>query len=84
MKIELDEAELKYSNEKHNFDMQLKLLSERGKLHESETKKISDLNAELFGHSNNKQKIKHLSQLKEENISLKEVLIINSEQVINK
>ena len=68
---------MKYENEKANFDIQLNLLSERGKLHESEAKKISELNAELFGHSNTKQKIKHMAHLKEENIGLKEVYIIN-------
>ena len=73
LKFLLQEAKQNQVNEKENFDMQLQLLEQRGKLQASEIKKIGDLNAELFGHSNTRQKIKHVAQLKEENVSLREV-----------
>jgi hypothetical protein len=60
-----------------NFETQLEILRSRGELNESEVKKIGELNAELFGHSNNRQKIKHVAQIKEENVNLKEVCIFN-------
>lgn len=69
----LQESKQAQIDEKENFDMQLQLLEQRGKLQSSEIKKIGDLNAELFGHSNTKQKIKHVAQLKEENMTLREV-----------
>ncbi len=72
----LEESHRSMLNEKENFEGQLSLLEQRGKLQSSEIKKISDLNAELFGHSNNRQKIKHVAQLKEENVNLKEVMTI--------
>ncbi|KAJ3340703.1 hypothetical protein HDU91_000810, partial [Kappamyces sp. JEL0680] len=72
LKIMLQEAKQAQINEKENFDMQLHLLEQRGKLQASEIKKIGDLNAELFGHSNTRQKIKHVAQLKEENVTLRE------------
>jgi Hyaluronan mediated motility receptor C-terminal len=56
-----------------HFKSQLVLLNERGALNESEVKKIGEMNAELFGHSNSRQKIKHVAQLKEENVKLKKV-----------
>lgn len=52
---------------------QLDLLKQRGQLKEDEVKKLADLNAELFGHVNTKQKIKHVAQLKAENVKLKQV-----------
>jgi hypothetical protein len=69
----VEEANRSLTNEKLNFESQLQLLEERGKLQSSEIKKISELNAELFGHSNSRQKIRHVAQLKEENVHLKEV-----------
>jgi hypothetical protein len=69
----LQETERTLSNEKENYESQLQLLQQRGMLQSSEIKKISELNAELFGHSNSRQKIKHVAQLKEENVHLKEV-----------
>jgi hypothetical protein len=74
MQIALEESQRALGNEKDNFEMQLKLLEQRGALQASEIRKIGDLNAELFGHSNTKQKIKHVAQIKEENIALKEVI----------
>jgi isocitrate/isopropylmalate dehydrogenase len=71
--MKLVEALQAQGNEKENFDLQLQLLEQRGKLQKSEIKKIGDLNAELFGHSNTRQKIKHVAQLKEENMTLREV-----------
>ena len=75
-KISLDESNRTLKNEKENFDAQLLILEQRGQLHSSEIKKIGDLNADLFGHSNTRQKIKHVAQLKEENVSLKAVFLI--------
>jgi hypothetical protein len=69
----LQEAERSLANEKESHESQVQLLKERGMLQTSEIKKISELNAELFGHSNSRQKIKHVAQLKEENVHLKEV-----------
>lgn len=54
-----------------NFASQLQMLGLRGKLNDSEIKKIGELNAEIFGHANNRQKIKHVTHLKEENLTLK-------------
>lgn len=76
LKISLDESNRTLKNEKENFDAQLLMLEQRGQLHSSEIKKIGDLNADLFGHSNTRQKIKHVAQLKEENVSLKAVFFI--------
>jgi hypothetical protein len=56
------------------FESQLQTLAQRGKLNQHEIKKLGELNAELFGHSNNRQKIKYVAQLKEENIVLKKVI----------
>ncbi|KAI9101949.1 hypothetical protein DFS34DRAFT_438054 [Phlyctochytrium arcticum] len=50
---------------------QLELLKQRGQLKDSEVRKLGELNADLFGHANTKQKIKHVAQLKEENVKLK-------------
>lgn len=75
MQILLQEARQNQINEKENFDLQLQLLEKRGKLQANEIKKIGDLNADLFGHSNSRQKIKHVAQLKEENMNLREVHI---------
>lgn len=58
------------------FENQLQLLNQRGQLSSSEMKKIGDMNADLFGHSNNRQKIKYVAQLKEENVALKKVILI--------
>lgn len=55
------------------FETQLNLLGQRGQLNQNEIKKLGELNAEIFGHSNNRQKIKYVAQLKEENICLKKV-----------
>ena len=71
----LQSAEQALGREKENFNAQLQLLEQRGKLQTSEIKKIGDLNAELFGHSNTRQKIKHVAQLKEENMNLREVCV---------
>jgi uncharacterized protein YigA (DUF484 family) len=56
-----------------DFETKLALLNQRGQLNQSELKKITDLNAEIFGHSNNRQKIRYVAQLKEENLALKKV-----------
>ncbi|KAI8827067.1 uncharacterized protein EV422DRAFT_23956 [Fimicolochytrium jonesii] len=54
-----------------SYKTQLDLLKTRGEIKESEVKRLGELNAELFGHANAKQKIKHVAQLKEENVKLK-------------
>ena len=54
-----------------DFESKLQLLSQRGVLNQNEMKKITDLNAEIFGHSNNRQKIRYVAQLKDENLALK-------------
>ncbi len=59
----------------NEFENQLQLLNQRGQLSSSEMKKIGDMNADLFGHSNNRQKIKYVAQLKEENVALKKVTL---------
>lgn len=66
---------------KENFESQLQMLTMRGKLNDSEVKKLGELNAELFGHSNNRQKIKHVAQLKEENVNLKKANLKFSRQL---
>lgn len=48
------------------------LLSENG-ANQEELNKLSDAYARLLGHQNQKQKIKHVMKLKDENTSLKQV-----------
>ncbi|KAL2914462.1 hypothetical protein HK105_206029 [Polyrhizophydium stewartii] len=71
LEVMVEEADTTKREMQASFDESLKMLELRGKLNQSEAKKIAELNAELFGHANSKQKIRHLSQLKEENLQLK-------------
>lgn len=48
------------------------LLNENG-VNQEELNKLADAYARLLGHQNQKQKIKHVMKLKDENISLKQV-----------
>lgn len=48
------------------------LLNENG-ANQEELNKLADAYAHLLGHQNQKQKIKHVVKLKDENISLKQV-----------
>lgn len=48
------------------------LLNENG-ANQEELNKLADAYARLLGHQNQKQKIKHVVKLKDENISLKRV-----------
>lgn len=48
------------------------LLNENG-ANQEELNKLSDAYAHLLGHQNQKQKIKHVMKLKDENIALKQV-----------
>lgn len=48
------------------------LLNENG-ANQEELNKLADAYARLLGHQNQKQKIKHVMKLKDENISLKQV-----------
>jgi hypothetical protein len=74
--ILLEESRKSHENEKEIFSSQLALLEQRGKLQKHEIEKISEVNADIFGHANNKQKIKHVANLSSENVSLKEVFCI--------
>lgn len=49
------------------------LLNENG-ANQEELNKLSDAYARLLGHQNQKQKIKHVMKLKDENIALKQVM----------
>ncbi len=49
------------------------LLNENG-ANQEELNRLSDAYARLLGHQNQKQKIKHVMKLKDENISLKQVI----------
>lgn len=49
------------------------LLNENG-ANQEELNKLADAYARLLGHQNQKQKIKHVMKLKDENISLKQVI----------
>lgn len=75
-RLQIIEEELSKCNTdmQQEYETQLQLLNQRGKLNQNEIKKLGELNAELFGHTNNRQKIKYVAQLKEENIILKKVL----------
>lgn len=53
------------------------LLNEHGAAQE-ELSKLSDAYAKLLGHQNQKQKIKHVMKLKEENTHLKQVCEMKS------
>lgn len=48
------------------------LLNENG-ANQEELNRLSDAYARLLGHQNQKQKIKHVIKLKDENVSLKQV-----------
>ncbi|KAI8918561.1 hypothetical protein DFJ77DRAFT_456075 [Powellomyces hirtus] len=69
--IQLEDEQRRRTEMEDNYQLQLDLLQNRGIIKESEVKKLGELNAELFGHANAKQKIKHVAQLKEENVKLK-------------
>lgn len=73
LKIELSGVRRTQEEEKATFGEELDMLVARGAMEESEVVKIGALNAELFGHTNTRQKIKHVARLKEENICLREV-----------
>lgn len=53
------------------------LLNENG-ANQEELNKLSDAYARLLGHQNQKQKIKHVIKLKDENITLKQVIYKSS------
>ncbi|KAJ3296085.1 hypothetical protein HK104_001981 [Borealophlyctis nickersoniae] len=71
LKARLDESERSKRELEESYATQLDLLRMRGELKQDEVKKLGELNAELFGHANNRQKIKHVATLKEENLKLK-------------
>lgn len=73
LKVDLEIAHRSGEEAEAKFNSQLQLLKDRGSLNESEVKKIAELNAELFGHNNSKQKIKHVALIKEENVKLRTV-----------
>lgn len=55
------------------------LLNENG-ANQEELNKLSDAYARLLGHQNQKQKIKHVMKLKDENITLKQVGTLHSDE----
>jgi len=55
------------------YTTQAELISSQGALNSLEMEKISNLNAELVGHSNYRQKIKYVSNIKQENLMLRKV-----------
>ncbi|ORX64336.1 hypothetical protein BCR32DRAFT_129752 [Anaeromyces robustus] len=68
------EYELKYEELKQEYHEAIKTLEiaqEKGSITEDEFKRIADIHASLFGHNNNKQKIKYIDQIKQENLKLK-------------
>jgi chromosome segregation ATPase len=68
------EYELKYEELKQEYLEAIKTLEiaqEKGSVTEDEFKRIADMHASLFGHNNNKQKIKYIDQIKQENLKLK-------------
>jgi len=70
------EYELKYEELKQEYLEAIKTLEvaqEKGSVTEDEFKRIADMHASLFGHNNNKQKIKYIDQIKQENLKLKSV-----------
>lgn len=69
----MSEAEALNKDEKENFGSQLSKLEARGMLSVAEQAKIAAMNAELFGHSNGKQKIKHIEKIKTDNLALQMV-----------
>ncbi|TPX68742.1 hypothetical protein SpCBS45565_g02935 [Spizellomyces sp. 'palustris'] len=71
LKILLEDEERRRTEMEESHQSQLDLLKTRGQLKDNEVKKLGELNAELFGHANTKQKIRHVAQLKEENVKLK-------------
>ncbi|KAJ3032963.1 hypothetical protein HDV00_006888 [Rhizophlyctis rosea] len=71
LQIALQESQRTLATQEQSYASQLELLKMRGALKEDEVKKLGELNAELFGHANQKQKIRHVADLKEENLNLK-------------
>ena len=55
------------------YASQSEIISNQGALTNSEMEKISNLNAEVAGHSNSRQKIRYVSNIKQENLTLKQV-----------
>ena len=45
----------------------------KDKIASEELEKVADLNGEVYGHHNAKQKIKHVHQIKSENVTLRQV-----------
>ena len=76
LNLQVEEETRRRVEVEENHQSQLDLLMMRGQLKESELKKLGELNAELFGHANTRQKIKHVAQLKEENVKLKTVRLL--------
>jgi hypothetical protein len=58
------------------YTTQAELISSQGALNNLEMEKISNLNAELVGHSNSRQKIKYVSNIKQENLALRKVFYL--------
>ena len=57
----------------NSFAAQRDLLLNENGANQDELNRLADAYAQLLGHQNQKQKIKHVIKLKEENITLKQV-----------
>jgi len=71
--------EILLSLQAHQQDLQFALaehkrLTERENAYENDMRKLGDRNAELAGHNNHKQKIKHVAALKEDNDKMRQQL----------
>ncbi|KAJ3092648.1 hypothetical protein HK102_004887 [Quaeritorhiza haematococci] len=66
------EDELRQRRElEEKWELKLQLATHQEALSNSELKKAIELNGDLLGHNNARQKIKHIAQLKDENVKLK-------------
>lgn len=75
----MQNKEILLSLQAHQQDLQFSLaenkrLSERENAYENDMRKLGDRNAELAGHNNHKQKIKHVAALKEDNDKMRQQL----------
>jgi hypothetical protein len=66
-------AERKQAEIEETLQAQVQFLSENYKQAFEDVKKLSSVNADLLGHQNSQQKIRHVAKLKEELVKAKEV-----------
>ncbi|TPX36212.1 hypothetical protein SmJEL517_g01502 [Synchytrium microbalum] len=75
-----DEADHRRLEIEETLRSQVQLLMSKSGLAEAEMGRLAEINADLLGHNNARQKIKHIAQLKEENVRLKKENLVLAKQ----